>query len=169
MGFEVNRIARFCLRLQKGAIIGAYQCTENKKCAFVSRACTDVHGFMIRKRIWSDLIESVPELSPYLKQNIKAEFIKNIYIKVIREKKRYLKSLESKKINNQVIMVHDLKKSQQEEKDNLYMTSRQSILNSERRQGQHSRCDTQNATDMTLLDHNYQLNKLESTIKTEEV
>ena len=111
MGFEVNRKARFCLRLQKGAIIGAYQCTENKKCAFVSRAATDVHGFMLRKRIWIELLESVPELSPYLKQNIKAEFIKNIYIKVIREKKRFLRNLEQKNINNQVIMIHDLKKN----------------------------------------------------------
>ena len=109
IGFEVNRQARFCLRLQKGAIIGAYQCTENKKCMFVSRAATDVHGFMLRKQIWSDLLESVPELSPYLRQNIKADFIKNIYIKVTMEKRRFLKNMESKNINNQVITVTDLK------------------------------------------------------------
>ena len=43
-----------------------------------------------------------------------------------------------------------------------------SILNSDRRQGQHSRCDTQNATELNLQEQLNHINKFESTIKSED-
>jgi len=110
IGYEINRKARFVLRMHKGAIIGAYNCSENKKMAFVFKSTTDVHGFMLRKHIWLDLLESVPELSSNLKSNIKVQYVKNIYIKVMLEKRKYLDKLHSKSLNNQVISVLDLKK-----------------------------------------------------------
>ena len=67
IGFEVNRVTKYCLRLKKGTIIGAYNCTENKRMLFTFRSASDVHGFMVRKHTWLDLIDSVPQLSEYLK------------------------------------------------------------------------------------------------------
>ena len=38
IGFEINRIPKFVLRMNKGTIIGAYNCFENKKTIFIYRS-----------------------------------------------------------------------------------------------------------------------------------
>ena len=63
---------------------------------------------MIRKHVWLSLIDSVPDLTKFLKQNVKIEYIRNIYIKVIMEKRRYYKNLEKSHLNNKIISVMDL-------------------------------------------------------------
>ena len=42
VGFEINRVPKFVLRMNKGTIIGAYNCFENKKTLFIYRCFSRV-------------------------------------------------------------------------------------------------------------------------------
>ena len=52
VGFEVNRKTKFVVQFTDKAIIGAFNCTFNKKTSFVYKSKTDVSGYMVRKRPW---------------------------------------------------------------------------------------------------------------------
>lgn len=162
VGYEVNRKARWVLRMNKGTIIGAYNCCENKKTLFTFRSATDVHGFMLRKRIWLDLLDSVPELSQNLKKNTKVQFIQNIYIKVMMEKRRFLKTLESNQLNDKIISVLDLKKKQKEERESLMKTDNVSMQLSEQYGGMSKRSQKNNG----MMSDRVNLSKLFSSIET---
>lgn len=75
IGFEINRHPKYVLRLNKGTMIGAYNCFENRKTLFVYRSYTKVKGFMLRKNKWLDLVEDIPELGDNIKQNIRIEYV----------------------------------------------------------------------------------------------
>lgn len=60
IGYEISRKARYVLRMHSGTIIGGYNCTENKKTVFQYKCTTDVHGFMLRKEHWLNLLEEYP-------------------------------------------------------------------------------------------------------------
>lgn len=106
MGFKVNRFIKMVLRLQKGGIIGAFNCLAGKKTEFLYKAHTQVSGFMIRKHIWLEIVESIPEITNHLKENIKIKYIRDIYLKVINEKKKFLRNFAEKKGNDKIISVH---------------------------------------------------------------
>lgn len=49
VGFEINRQKKFVIRFANKVIIGAYNCSVNKKTLFVYKCKTDVQGYMLRK------------------------------------------------------------------------------------------------------------------------
>ena len=79
--------------MNKGALIGAYNCFENKKTVFIYKCNTQVKGFMIRKHIWRDLVKEIPELGNILRENVQIKYMRHIYLKVMHEKKQFLKKM----------------------------------------------------------------------------
>lgn len=49
---------------------------------------------MLRKPTWLALLEEIPELGELIKNNIKVKYIREIYIKMMQEKKKYLYKLQ---------------------------------------------------------------------------
>lgn len=127
IGYEINRKARYVLRMNKGTVIGAYNCIENKKNAFTFKAATDVHGFMLRKYDWLELLDSAPEFNKSFRQNIKEQYVKNIHVKVMMEKRRYLNNLEQNNLNDHVISILDLKKKKKDDMESMFRNSKMSI------------------------------------------
>jgi len=49
VGFEISRSAKYVLRLPKRNVIGAFNCTFNKKTMFIYKASSNIEAFSIRK------------------------------------------------------------------------------------------------------------------------
>lgn len=49
VGYEINKIKKYCLKLKDKAIIGAHDVTFGKKAEFIYTAFTDIEGFFIRR------------------------------------------------------------------------------------------------------------------------
>ena len=58
-----------------------------------------MNGFMLRKHTWLVILEGIPELRDYIKQNFKIKYIQDIYLKVMNEKKKFMNRL-NKKMND---------------------------------------------------------------------
>lgn len=67
VGFEVNRKTKFVVQFADKAIIGAFNCTFDKKTNFVYKSKSDVSGYMIRKAPWKDLMQDHGQISEYFK------------------------------------------------------------------------------------------------------
>ena len=63
---------------------------------------------MLRKNVWLDLVEGIPELCCFIKENIRIQYVRNIFLKVVQEKKNFLKNYKANKSNKQVISVHNV-------------------------------------------------------------
>ena len=79
--------------MNKGTILGAYNCFENKQTLFLYRCYTRVQGFMLRKYVWLDLVEEIPEIGIELKENIRIKYVRDIYLKVNQEKKIFMRRM----------------------------------------------------------------------------
>lgn len=62
IGYEVDRLPKYCVRLKKRNVIGAYNCTFNKKTLFIYKVSSDMNCFSIRKLNWIRHIND-PEFS----------------------------------------------------------------------------------------------------------
>ena len=62
VGFEINKIKKYCLKYFNKCIIGAYGITFNKRASFIYKAGSDVHGFFIRKHHWMESLEEFPKI-----------------------------------------------------------------------------------------------------------
>ena len=62
VGFELSRVPKYVIRLQKGGVIGIYNVTFNKKTMFHYRVKHEFHGFTIRKDNWNGTMSN-PEFA----------------------------------------------------------------------------------------------------------
>ena len=58
IGFELNKKIKNYLRLQKGHMVGAFNCTFNKKTLYTYTVKQDLTAFVIRKDGWKHLIQN---------------------------------------------------------------------------------------------------------------
>jgi len=72
--------------------VGGYNCTFNKRAIFVYRCRSDCEGYTIRKEFWNEIIENeeYADITHYVKQNIREDYIENIKTKVLRAKGIYM-------------------------------------------------------------------------------
>lgn len=61
VGFMINRMENFCLRLNKDIIIGAFNMCSSKRTKFIYKAQNHCKGYFIRKSNWKDIMGD-PEL-----------------------------------------------------------------------------------------------------------
>ena len=52
IGYEINKMKRYCIKHRNCGIIGAYGTTFNQRSAFIYTSLTNIHGFSIRKENW---------------------------------------------------------------------------------------------------------------------
>lgn len=83
IGFDVNRREKFVVSFQDKVVIGAYNCTFNKKTIFVYKAKSDVSGYMLRKFTWLSLMNDFGGISEYFRQNIEFNYLNQIKYKVL--------------------------------------------------------------------------------------
>lgn len=87
IGFELNSSIKMCLRLQKGGVVGAFNCTFNKKTIFIYRVHSMFTGYTIRKLNWLKIImdEEYEEIAEVIRNNFKEEYHLKIKNKVLLE------------------------------------------------------------------------------------
>jgi hypothetical protein len=52
IGYEINKVTKYCITMKDKAVIGAYGCTFNQRAAFIYTAINACEGFFVRKRQW---------------------------------------------------------------------------------------------------------------------
>lgn len=67
-------------------MIGAYNCTFNKRAIFFYRVVQDIKGYYITKRNWRDLLDAYPTISENFKKNVIEDYSLNIRSKVLASK-----------------------------------------------------------------------------------
>jgi len=90
IGFEVNKQSKFCLRFTKEVVIGAYNVCNSLRTLFVYKCKTNCSGYFIRKDAWLSILECDPEISDYIRNNVKEYYIKEIKNKVLKVKLNYI-------------------------------------------------------------------------------
>ena len=65
---------------------------------------------MLRKHLWIQLLEDYPEVSDYMKENMRIEYFRKIKLKIMIEKRSYLEKLKKQSGMDQVVAVYDLKR-----------------------------------------------------------
>jgi len=79
VGYELNKIAYFKIKIdsgtiddayRKGSIIGAYSATFNKRSPFAHKTLTVCEGFMIRRHNWNSILEDHPLMENEMKLNV---------------------------------------------------------------------------------------------------
>lgn len=98
IGFEVSRHAKYVLRLPKRNVIGAFNCTFNKKTMFIYKASSDLNAYTIRKRDWVDHIENpdFKDIVTNLKSNVKDNFFKCIKDRIILQQQLFMSKMKAK-------------------------------------------------------------------------
>lgn len=121
IGYEINRYQRFVLRLNKGTIVGAYNCCFEKPSLFLYKCKSDVQGYILRKQSWSDIIEDYSEIADILKENVRFEYSQKIKFKLQSEKKNYISKLSKRAGKGHILSILDWQKEgiKQERLDNL--------------------------------------------------
>ena len=96
IGYEINNQKRYCIKYDDNAVIGAYECMFNKRSAFIYTALTEIEGLFIRKSILNELREDFDHISFCFRRNILLEYLMNIRIKVVVNKKKAIETLHSR-------------------------------------------------------------------------
>lgn len=65
---------------------------------------------MLRKHLWIQLLEDYPEVSDYMKENMRIEYFRKIKLKIMIEKRSHLEKLKKQSGMDQVVAVYDLKR-----------------------------------------------------------
>ena len=63
IGYNINRERKYVIRYSDRTMIGAYNCTFNKRAIFLYKCKSDCSGQFIRKEHWKDLMESFEVIS----------------------------------------------------------------------------------------------------------
>ena len=77
-------------------VIGAYECMFDKRSAFIYTALTEIEGFFIRKRKWEEFILQYDQISVCLRRNILLDYLMNIRIKVVVNKRKAMEMLKAR-------------------------------------------------------------------------
>ena len=63
VGYEINKIKKYCLKIKNKIAIGAFGATFHSRSEFVYAALCDVHAYAIRKANWYEILETNAELA----------------------------------------------------------------------------------------------------------
>lgn len=80
IGYEINREVRYCIRLGQKNVIGAYNCTFNKKTVFTYKVSECMDAFTMRKQKWMSHLNDpqFKDLVQTLKNNVESNYYKCI-------------------------------------------------------------------------------------------
>jgi hypothetical protein len=92
IGFEFNRDIKDVVRLKAGSVIGAFNCTMNKKTMFNYRVHRNLKSFIIRNSKWFNLIndEAFNEIASPMKKNIRDNYMNYIKEPILNFQLKFL-------------------------------------------------------------------------------
>jgi len=108
VGYEINKVKKYCIRYQDRCVIGAYGVAFNNRSCCIYTALTNVHGYFIRKEKWADLCDENEEIAQILSNNIICEYITQIRSKVVSQKKQTILEMLNRK-DHQMIFASEYK------------------------------------------------------------
>ena len=108
VGYEINNQKRYCIKYSDSIVIGAYECMYNKRSAFIYTALTEIEGFFIRKRKWEEFVLQYEQVSVCLRRNILLDYLMNIRIKVVVNKKKAMDVLKARH-DQQMVKISEAK------------------------------------------------------------
>lgn len=97
IGYEINKQRKYVLRYTNRTLVGAYNCTYNKRTMFLYRCRSECKGYFIRKENWLEAISLNKEIGDYIKENVQNEYFDNILQKVMTAKKIHIDKLAQRK------------------------------------------------------------------------
>ena len=105
IGFELNNRTKFSLRLFKGGVVGAFNCTYNKKTIFIYKVKSEFKGLTIRKMKWLSILKNdeFHMISNVVKQNVSREYYLKIKNKVLLQQSKYIKQLKNRADTSQIV------------------------------------------------------------------
>ena len=74
VGYEINKQKKYCIRHTDKVVIGAYNCTFNKRAVFIYKCKQACQGYFIRKEAWNELLDMDQYIGTTIKQNVKDEY-----------------------------------------------------------------------------------------------
>lgn len=98
------------VRIEKGSILGAYNCMCEKQNRFLYKCHSQIEGYMLRKRAWVELTQDFEEIADILKENMRDHFLDNIKSKVEQQKVKLLNRFRLRGREKHIITVVDLDK-----------------------------------------------------------
>ena len=143
IGFEFNRDIKEVVRLKAGSVIGAYNCTMNKKTMFNYRVHRNLKSFIIRKSKWYNLIndEAFNEIASPMKKNITDNYMNYIKEPILNFQLKFLQKKQDQACEDQLsmalvntkteIMVIKKKKDSDEGKEEEDVFSENEVLKTE--------------------------------------
>ena len=96
VGFEITKKSYMVLRIEKGSIIGAFNCMTEKRNQFIYKCRSSIEGYMLRKTAWFEIKEDFAEIADILLDNVKTNFLKRIKNKVEEQKQRFIDMIKEK-------------------------------------------------------------------------
>jgi hypothetical protein len=92
VGFEINRIPKYVVRLTQGGTFGIYNVTFEKKTMYNYRVKHDMHGFTIRKMNWKVLMwnPNFTDITNFVKKQVLHSFERDIKFKVMAIYKKFI-------------------------------------------------------------------------------
>ena len=67
IGYEINKVKKFCLQYNGKCVIGAFGVTFNQRATFMYQATTNCDGHFIRQKNWRMLLENYMEIADRIK------------------------------------------------------------------------------------------------------
>ena len=56
VGYEINKVKKYCMKYRDKCIIGDYGVTFNQRSPLLYTALTDIHALSIRKEVWFEVL-----------------------------------------------------------------------------------------------------------------
>ena len=112
IGFEFNRSIKDVLRLTSGSVIGAYNCTYNKKTIFNYSVHSNLDSFIIRNSKWFAFINDnyFNELAIPMRKNITDNYLKKIKEPILNFQRMFLlKKQDQAKADQYAMALVDVK------------------------------------------------------------
>jgi hypothetical protein len=111
IGYELNNKTRYVMRLTKGGVVGAYNCTFDKKTIFIYKCKSEFSGYTIRKLNWLRIMKNDDYhfITEVVKNNVRTEYLIKIKNRVLLEQSKYIKLLKGRADTNQIVGLINLR------------------------------------------------------------
>lgn len=111
VGYDISYKTKYCLRLSSGAVIGAYNCTFNKKALFKYKVSKTLKAYTIRKLDWYNHIndDQFKDIAVSLKKTIEINYTIKIKDKITFIQTAHMKRVSGRADMNEILTVVDIK------------------------------------------------------------
>jgi hypothetical protein len=107
VGFDLNRIKTYVIRIESDILIGGYNVTFGKRTKFVYKTAQICSGFSIRRANWKKIVfnEEFSMITVHLHNALKNNYENNILSKVNFEKQKMIEKWKKRKDYDSILRV----------------------------------------------------------------